>query len=176
MGKTSGQCFGWGGWIPGSEAGNFLMGAGSFLHHVEDAALRAAVEMVVAGIRSFQDPSTGWVWAFNESSLNEDNLPDYCAGWVTRGLLDAAGAGVPDALALARESISLFNNHTSLVRACHHYRERANGAAVSHFYPPTVLPRRQRFSLPTVGPILHPSAPRDGTMSHRVAMAKLKAI
>ena len=40
--------------------------------------------------------------------------PQYCAGWVTRGLLDAAGAGVPDALALAREAISGFNNHSLL--------------------------------------------------------------
>lgn len=73
-GKSSGgQCFGWGGWIKGSETGNYLMGAGSFLQHVDDAALRASVEMVVAGIRSYQDPSTGWLWAVNETDLPTDN-------------------------------------------------------------------------------------------------------
>lgn len=109
-----GQCFGWDGWIKGSATGNYLMGAGSFLKHVDDAVLRASVETVVAGIRSYQNKSSGWIWAFNETDLDADNLPDYCAGWVTRGLLDAAVAGVPDALELARESISLFNNHSSL--------------------------------------------------------------
>jgi hypothetical protein len=111
-----GQCFGWDGWIKGSATGNYLMGAGSALQWTESPALRASVAAVVAGIRQFQDPATGWLWAWKESDMvdNADNMPDYCAGWVTRGLLDAAGAGVPDALALARDSISLFNNHTSL--------------------------------------------------------------
>lgn len=35
-------------------------------------------------------------------------------GWVTRGLLDAARAGVPDALAIARDSINTFSNHSLL--------------------------------------------------------------
>lgn len=111
-----GQCFGWGGWIKGSETGNFLMGAGGALQWTEDALLRANVNTVVAGIRKFQDPTTGWLWAWEESDMmdNADNLPDYCASWVTRGLLNAARAGVPDALQLARDSISLFNNHSSL--------------------------------------------------------------
>ena len=67
-----------------------------------------------SGIRSYQNSSTGWLWAFNETDLDADNLPDYCAGWVTRGLLQAAEAGVPDALAIARDSISTFNNHSLL--------------------------------------------------------------
>ena len=92
------------------------MGAGSALQWTEDAQLREGVESVVAGIRHFQDPSSGWLWAWDEQDMvdNADNMPDYCASWVTRGLLDAARAGVPDALQLARDSISLFNNHTSL--------------------------------------------------------------
>lgn len=111
-----GQCFGWDKWIKGSATGNYLMGAGSALQWTEDAQLRAGVEFVVAGIRQFQDPQTGWLWAWDESDMqdNADNMPDYCASWVTRGLLDAARAGVPDALQLARDSISLFNNHSSL--------------------------------------------------------------
>ena len=143
-----GQCFGWDGWIKGSACGNFLMGAGSALQWTNDTGLRANVNQVVAGIRSSQDPQTGWLWAWKESDSesgwrgggcaphpirllpptpllpppppfffttvfnNSDNMPDYCAGWVTRGLLDAASAGVPDALQLARDSISLFNNHS----------------------------------------------------------------
>lgn len=52
--------------------------------------------------------------AFNESDIWGDNYPDYCASWVTRGLLDAHGAGISGALDLARQSISYFNNHSSL--------------------------------------------------------------
>lgn len=79
-----GQCFGWDGWIKGSATGNYLMGAGSFLQYVDDSALRASVEMVVAGIRQYQNTTSGWLWAFNETDIDADNLPDYCAGWVTR--------------------------------------------------------------------------------------------
>ena len=114
-----GQCWGWGGWIEGSEAGNFLMGAGSALRWVDDAALTAGVQTVLEGVSAYRDPTTGWLWAFNESDVLNDNLPDYCASWVTRGLLDVAASGVPRdaaalALALARDSVSLFNNHTLL--------------------------------------------------------------
>ena len=113
---SNAQCFGWDGWIKGSATGNYLMGAGSYLQWAEDAELRAGVERVVGGIREYQDNETGWVWAWKESDMMDaaDNLPDYCAGWVTRGLIDASAAGVPDALQLARDSISLFNNHSSL--------------------------------------------------------------
>ena len=110
------QCFGWDKWIKGSATGNYLMGAGSALQWTEEPALRAGVQAVVAGIRSFQDKATGWLWAWQESDIqdNADNMPDYCASWMTRGLLDADAAGIPDALQLARESISLFNNHSLL--------------------------------------------------------------
>lgn len=109
-----GQCFGWGEWIKGSEAGNYLMGAGNALRFLNDSALAANVAAVVQGIAGYADPVTGWLWAFNESAIGDDNLPDYCASWVTRGLLAADMAGVPGALALARQSLSLFANHTSL--------------------------------------------------------------
>lgn len=109
------QCFGWGGWIKGSEAGNYLMGAGSALQWKEDAALRAGVAAVVAGVRGYQARGgDGYLWAANESEMLYDNMPDYCASWITRGLIDADAAGVPDALNLARESISLFNNYSEL--------------------------------------------------------------
>jgi hypothetical protein len=110
-----GQCFGWGGWIEGSEAGNYMMGAGSALRwQPDDALLRANLATVVAGIQSYADPSDGYLWAFAESDIWMDNLPDYCAGWVTRGLIDSHAAGIPNALEMARASISLFNNHSTL--------------------------------------------------------------
>jgi hypothetical protein len=109
-----GQCFGWDEWIKGSATGNYLMGAGSALRWLNDTALRAGVETVIAGISGYADPTTGWLFAFNESDIGKDNLPDYCASWVTRGLLDADAAGVAGALALARQQISIFNNHTDL--------------------------------------------------------------
>ena len=109
-----GQCFGWDEWIKGSAAGNYLMGAGGALRWLaNDTQLRANVETVVAGIAGYAQPN-GWVWAFNETDIGADNLPDYCASWVTRGLLDAHSGGVPGALDLARTSISHFNNHSDL--------------------------------------------------------------
>lgn len=112
-----GKCYGWGGWIKGSETGNYLMGAGSTLQWREDVELRAGVASVIAGIRKYQDMATGWLWAFNESDLfnAQDNYPDYATAWVVRGLLDSYRAGgLPDALQIARDSLSQFNNHTSL--------------------------------------------------------------
>jgi hypothetical protein len=109
-----GDCYGWDEWIKGSATGNYLMGAGGALRWLEDAELRARVESVIAGIAQYADPTTGWLWAFDEKDIGSDNLPDYCASWVTRGLLDAHAAGVPGALDLARASISLFNNHSAL--------------------------------------------------------------
>ena len=108
-----GQCYGWGGWIRGSEAGNFLMGAGNAIRWTNDTLLRANAEAIVAGITEYAQPN-GWAWAFNESDITQDNSPDYCAAWVTRGLLDAHGAGVPGALDTARATVSLFNNHSLL--------------------------------------------------------------
>jgi len=108
------QCFGWDGWIKGSATGNFLMGSGSYLQWASDAKLAANVQAVVDGIGASQDPRTGWLWAFNESDIDADNLPDYCAGWVTRGLLDAHVGGADNALNLNRQQISLFNNHSRL--------------------------------------------------------------
>ena len=107
------QCFGWDGWIKGSATGNFMMGAGSYLTWARDDALQAGVQSVVDGIASLKSP-TGWLWAFDEADIDADNLPDYCASWVTRGLLDAHAGGVAGALDVARASISLFNNHSAL--------------------------------------------------------------
>ena len=108
------SCFGWDGWLHGSAAGAFMMGAGSALQWANHSLLSTNLDTIVNGMRALSDGTTGWVWAFNETDLGTDNYPDYVAGWVTRGLLDAAAAGVPDALRLARQSISLFNNHSSL--------------------------------------------------------------
>ena len=113
--NNSGKCWGWGGWIEGSEAGNYLMGAGSALTWIDDAFLHTNVQEVVDGIAKYRDPATGWLWAFNETLINGDNYPDYCAAWVTRGLLAAAESGlITGARDLARQSISTFNNHTLL--------------------------------------------------------------
>jgi hypothetical protein len=110
-----GKCFGWGGWIPGSEAGAALMGMGNALRWTDNAPnLAANAAQILSGIANYSQPN-GWLFAFNESLISADNLPDYCAGWVTRGLLALAGQGdFPEALALARGQISVFNNHSLL--------------------------------------------------------------
>jgi hypothetical protein len=89
------------------------MGGGSYLQWAEDAELRASIQSVVDGIAALREPN-GWTMAFNESDIDSDNNPDYCAGWVTRGLLDAHRAGILGAADLNRAAISLFNNHSKL--------------------------------------------------------------
>ena len=127
---SSAQCFGWDEWIKGSATGNFLMGAGSYLQWVADPVLAARVQQVVDGIAALQEPD-GWIWAFNESDIWSDNLPDYCAGWVTRGLLDADRGGAAGAYALARQQISLFNNHSALA----HFLPPNGGPSPAQPYP-----------------------------------------
>ena len=100
--------------LQGSASGNFLMGAGSALQWTEDPLLRQNAETIVAGMKSYADPHTGWLWAFPESDIWADNLPDYCAGWMTRGLLDAHAAGVSGAIEAARQALNVFTNHTKL--------------------------------------------------------------
>ena len=106
----NGTCWGWDGWIRGSGAGNYLMGAGSALQWTQNATLFTSMQAVVNGIRMYQDPTDGYLWAAPESTMLDDNMPDYCASWITRGLIDADRAGVTDALQIARESINYFNN------------------------------------------------------------------
>ena len=106
-------CFGWDDWIKSSAAGNFLMGAGSYLQWATDAQLQQNVQLVVDGIVELQEPD-GWIMAFNETDIDADNLPDYCSSWLARGLLDAHRSGTRGALAIARQHISLFNNHSRL--------------------------------------------------------------
>ena len=90
------------------------MGMGNALRWTDAPALQAAAGAILAGIANYSQPN-GWLFAFNESSIWLDNLPDYCAGWVTRGLLALADqGGFPDALPLARGQISVFNNHSLL--------------------------------------------------------------
>lgn len=102
------QCFGWDGGLRGSVAGAFLMGAAGFLRWQDHAALREAVQSVVAGIAACADPS-GYLMAFNESVLARDENPDYVQSWVTHGLLEASAAGWAEALPMlrARESVRL---------------------------------------------------------------------
>ena len=110
---STGQCFGWDLWIKGSATGNYLMGAGSYLQWSEDDTLRARLQSVVDGIIAYQEPN-GWMFAFNESDIGTDNLPDYCKSWVMRGLIDASNAGIKGALDIGRSGLSYFNNHSQL--------------------------------------------------------------
>jgi len=89
------------------------MGGGSYLQWAEDSELRSNIQAVVDGISSLRE-SNGWTMAFNESDIDSDNNPDYCAGWITRGLLDAHRAGIMGAGDLNRAAISMFNNHSKL--------------------------------------------------------------
>ena len=89
------------------------MGGGSYLQWAEDEQLRSNIQSVVDGIASLREPN-GWTYAFNESDIDSNNNPDYCAAWLTRGLLDAHRAGIFGAGELNRAAISLFNNHSRL--------------------------------------------------------------
>lgn len=70
---SNSTCFGWDGWLHGSAAGAFLMGAGGTLQWAENPTLASNVAQIVTAMRALQDSHTGWVWAFNESDLGTDN-------------------------------------------------------------------------------------------------------
>ena len=89
------------------------MGAGSYLQWAEDPVIEARVQQVVDGIVALQEPD-GWTLAFDEDLIDTDNLPDYCASWVARGLIDADAGGIAGALNISRQQLSLFANHSQL--------------------------------------------------------------
>jgi len=89
----------------GSLAGLFLMGAGNALRWTEQAALRARLDAVVAGIEACRQPN-GFIMAYKEeealnSPVTAEN-PNYVRSWVTHGLIDASLAGNTRALPLIR--------------------------------------------------------------------------
>ena len=110
------HCIGWDcpvGWIEGSVSGLFLMGAGGHLKWKEDPQLRAMMDGLVDGIEQCTQ-ANGYLAAFPESALGNDEHPDYTTSWTVHGFLEAHAAGNPKALAMIRRHMNLFNNHTLL--------------------------------------------------------------
>ena len=110
-----GQSYGWdnagfeGGYgLKGSVAGAFMMGAGGHVRWANDSALWAALVAVVDGVAAAQQPD-GFAMAFNQQDTHCRENPDYVTSWLTHGLLEAAGAGLPQALSILRRHYDYFD-------------------------------------------------------------------
>ena len=102
--------------LRGSVAGAFLMGAGGIVRWQPDAAggqLKQRVAEIVNGIRACREKD-GYIMAFPRNESNYHENPDYVTAWLTHGLLEAAVAGEPDALALLRGHFDWFNGAEDL--------------------------------------------------------------
>ncbi len=110
-----GQSYGWdnagfeGGYgLKGSVAGAFMMGAGGHVRWANDSALWAALAAVVDGVAVAQQ-ADGFAMAFNQEDTHCRENPDYVTSWMTHGLLEAAAAGLPQALSILRRHYDYFD-------------------------------------------------------------------
>lgn len=113
--NVPGTSFGWddanfeGGYgLRGSIAGAFLMGAGGYVRWANDTALWDAMVAVVEGIAAVQQ-SDGFAMAFNHTNTHCRENPDYVSSWFTHGMLEAAEAGIGQALTILRGHFDWFN-------------------------------------------------------------------
>jgi DUF1680 family protein len=114
----------------GSLAGLFLMGSGNALRWNDNAALRAKLDAVVAGIDACKQPN-GFIMAYREdealnSPVTTEN-PNYVRSWVTHGLLDASLAGNPQALPLIRGHHDWLNQWEGLRTGVPSVKDRHTG-------------------------------------------------
>jgi hypothetical protein len=110
-----GQSYGWdnagfeGGYgLKGSVAGAFLMGAGGHVRWNNDSLLWDTLKAVVDGVANAQQID-GFAMAFNEEDTHCRENPDYVTSWMTHGLLEAAGAGISQALSILRRHYDYFD-------------------------------------------------------------------
>ncbi|MDR1498243.1 MAG: glycoside hydrolase family 127 protein [Puniceicoccales bacterium] len=96
--------------LPGSNAGRFLMGAGTFLRWKENGALRERMNAVVDGIEACREPNGYYIMGYPENKIFYYENGGYSRAWVTRGLIDAASAGNTKALPLLRAYYDWFNH------------------------------------------------------------------
>lgn len=110
----------WEGALPGSNAGRFLMGAGTTLHWVEDAELRKRLNAVVAGIAACRQ-SNGYIMGYPEDTFFVSERGAYTRSWTTHGLLEAGYSGNPSAFQLLRGYYDWYNKRPYLpemLRGC----------------------------------------------------------
>ena len=95
--------------VTGSVAGLFLMGSGNAVRWEEDQKLRERMNAVVAGIAACRQPN-GFIMGYPEKETGLRENANYVRAWITHGLIDAATAGNPEALALIRGHLDWFNH------------------------------------------------------------------
>ncbi len=94
--------------LPGSNAGRFMMGAGSTLQWMEHAQLRGRLTAVVAGIAACRR-ADGYAMAYPEDTIFLSERAAYTRSWVTHGLVDAGDAGHKQAYEVLRGFYDWFN-------------------------------------------------------------------
>jgi DUF1680 family protein len=94
--------------LAGSNAGRFLMGAGTTLRWIDDADLRARSKALVEGIAECRE-ANGYIMAYPEDTSLDYERGAYVRAWVTHGLIEAGYAGDERAFELLRGHYDWFN-------------------------------------------------------------------
>jgi uncharacterized protein len=106
--------------LSGSNAGRFLMGAGTTLRWIDDSELRTRTNELVDGIAKFRRPD-GYLMGYPETDIFFSELGAYTRAWLTHGLIEVGDAGNSKAFSLLRDFYDWYNSSTylpQLLRRC----------------------------------------------------------
>ena len=115
---------GWGPWLPASNEGRMLAGAGNVLRWEEQADMRSIVDTIISAIeiRMRDDGYYNYYDEKDSYALNggvNSERKNYDRVFWTRGLLAAGAAGNPKAYKLLRRMYDWFNNSPYLAWMLH---------------------------------------------------------
>lgn len=94
--------------LTGSNAGRFLMGAGSTLRFIEHPELRKRLNQVVDGIEECRRDD-GYIMAYPDNTVFHNERVAYTRSWVTQGLIEAGRCGNEKAFSLLRGFYDWFD-------------------------------------------------------------------
>ncbi len=98
----------WVNFLPGSNAGRFMMGAGNQLRWKENSELRKRMNEIVDGIDTYREPN-GYLLGYPEKDITKFENGAYCRSWVTQGLIEAGIAGNEKAFPMLRKFYDWFD-------------------------------------------------------------------
>jgi DUF1680 family protein len=136
--------------LAGSNAGRFLMGAGTTLHWLEHAELRARMNAVVDGIAECRQPNA-YIMAYPEDTFFFSERAAYTRSWLTHGLIEAGYAGNARAFELLRGYYDWYNQCSYLPQALRGANQGGQGMVANtrmYFTPvgkPTDIHAIQRY-------------------------------
>jgi DUF1680 family protein len=120
----------WFSYLPGQEAGRFLMGAGNTLRWMENRELRRRMDEIVDVIDECKEPD-GYIMAYPKDEIFDSEHGAYTRSWVTRGLIEAGYAGNRKAFPLLRAFYDWFNSSCYLPEMLRRGSEGYQGAILN---------------------------------------------